>query len=191
MPRYKLTIVLAFVLGVLFGSIALSLMSRPTLAGEAPPPPDAKPVDIIALKADVERLKGLATDQSHVMADVAYHYSNLWFAGQKENWPLAQFYVDEVRAHLRWAVRVIPVRKDPKGVEIKLADVLSPIEAGNLESLRKCIADKDKAQFEIAYRQMMGSCYACHLIVGKPYLRLQVPEHPESPMINMSPVKEQ
>ena len=189
MRRYKLAIAIAFVLGVLFGSIALSLMSRPTLAGEAPPPPE-KLVDLVALKADVDRLKGMITDQSHVMADVAYHYSNLWFAGQKENWPLAQFYADEVRAHLRWAVRVIPVRKDPKGVEIKLADVLGPIETGNLEALRKTIAAKDKAQFEPAYRAMLESCYACHMAVGKPYLQLQVPEHPEAPIINMMPAKE-
>jgi len=190
MSKYKIAVAIAFVLGIGFGITALSLMTRPSLAGEAPPPPDAKPVDVVALKADVDRLKGMINDQSHVMADVSYHYSNLWFAGQKENWALAQFYIDEVRAHLHWAVRVIPVRKDPKGVEIKLADILSPIEAGNLEDVRKSIAAKDKAKFETSYRAMMDSCYACHVIVGKPYLRLQVPEHPESPIVNMTPAKE-
>ena len=29
-------------------------------------------------------------DQSHAMKDVAYHFTNLWFAGQKQNWPLAR-----------------------------------------------------------------------------------------------------
>jgi hypothetical protein len=190
MRNYKLAVAVAFVLGVSFGSAAVVLMSRPTLAGEAPPPPDAKPVDVAALKADVEKLKGMINDQSHVMADVAYHYSNLWFAGRQENWPLAQFYADEVRSHLRWAVRVIPVRKDPKGVEIKLADILGPIETGNLEDLRKSIGAKDKVKFEDSYRAMMDSCYACHMAIGKPYLRLQVPEHPEAPIVNMVPAKE-
>src|SRR5436190_16073081 len=62
--------------------------------------------DVAALKTEVARLRGLVPDQSHAMADVGYHFTNLWFAGEQSNWPLAQFYSDEVRSHLRWAVRI-------------------------------------------------------------------------------------
>jgi hypothetical protein len=31
------------------------------------------------------------------MADVGYHFSNLWFAGRGRNWPLATYYYNEVR----------------------------------------------------------------------------------------------
>jgi hypothetical protein len=87
----------------------------------AEPTPDASPpalpadvaADMTALKADIARLKGIVPDQSHAMKDVAYHFANLWFAAQHENWPLAEFYWAETRSHLRWAVRIIPVRKDP------------------------------------------------------------------------------
>ncbi len=41
-------------------------------------------------------------------------------AGQRQNWPLAQFYLDETRSHLKWAVRIIPVRKDPAGQDVDL-----------------------------------------------------------------------
>jgi len=78
---------------------------------QAAPLPD----ELAALKADVELLKQKATDQSHVMADVAHHFSCLWFAGEKENWALADFFFSETQSHLRWAVRVIPVRKDAAG----------------------------------------------------------------------------
>jgi hypothetical protein len=179
---------IAFLLGIVFGALAISGMSKPTHAAEAAA--DNKAIDVAALKAEVDRLKGMLPDQSHAMVDISYHYSNLWFAGRNENWPLAQFYADEVRSHLKWAVRIIPVRKDPKGVEIKLADILAPIDTGNLEDVRKAIAAKDKMQFEASYKHMMDSCYACHLAVGKPYLRLQIPERPESPIINMVPAKE-
>ena len=30
---------------------------------------------------------GLLPDQSHAMVDVGYHFANLWFAADKENWP--------------------------------------------------------------------------------------------------------
>lgn len=34
-------------------------------------------------------------DQAHAMQVVGYPFANLWFAGQKGNWPLADFYVKE------------------------------------------------------------------------------------------------
>src|SRR5882762_1706296 len=96
--------------------------------------------ELAALKAEVERLKGLLPDQSHAMKDVGYHFANLWFAAEKKNWPLADFYASETRSHLRWAVRIIPVRKDPQGREIRLAEILDPIEKTSLEEVHKAIS---------------------------------------------------
>jgi len=67
--------------------------------------------EIAQLTADLEQLRGRLPSQSHAMMDVDYHFTNLWFAGQSKNWSLAQFYLDETRSHLRWAVRIIPVRR--------------------------------------------------------------------------------
>ncbi|HKQ38917.1 MAG TPA: hypothetical protein VJ063_12635, partial [Verrucomicrobiae bacterium] len=36
--------------------------------------------DVTALRAEMERLKGLVPDQSHAMSDVGDHFANLWFA---------------------------------------------------------------------------------------------------------------
>ena len=143
--------------------------------------------EVAALQAEVIRLKGIVPDQSHAMKDVSYHFGNLWFAGQKQNWPLADFYWSETRSHLRWAVRIIPVRKDSQGHEIKLAEILDPIEKSSLEDIHKAIAEKDREKFTGAYKQMMESCYACHLAAGKPFLRLQIPERPETTIIKFDP----
>ena len=70
-----------------------------------------QPADVNALKAELEALKALVPSQSHAMMDVDYHFSNLWFAVVNENWPLASFYLNETRSHLRWAVRIRPVRR--------------------------------------------------------------------------------
>src|SRR4051812_4768898 len=112
-------IALAMICSGIATSFAL-LHSQPTEQARSSPA-QTKPADttneIAALQAEVNRLKGIVPDQSHAMKDVAYHYGNLWFAGQKTNWPLAEFYWSETRSHLRWAVRIIPVRKDPQGNE--------------------------------------------------------------------------
>jgi hypothetical protein len=143
--------------------------------------------ELAALKAEIERLKGLLPDQSHAMQDVGYHFANLWFAAERKNWPLASFYVSETRSHLRWAVRIIPVRKDAQGNSIRLTEILEPIEKTALKELGEAVEAKSPANFNRTYRAMMDSCYACHVASGKPYLRLQIPQQPEAPMINFDP----
>ena len=56
--------------------------------------------EIAALKAEIETLKGKAPSASVAMADVGYHFSNLWFAGRDGNWPLATYYYNEARNHV-------------------------------------------------------------------------------------------
>jgi len=41
---------------------------------------------------EIETIKGKLPDQAHAMQDVGYHFSNLWFAGQRRHWELANFY---------------------------------------------------------------------------------------------------
>jgi hypothetical protein len=66
------------------------------------------------LAVRVKAVEDLIPSQSHMMADVGDHFTNLWFARRAENWPLADFNLSETKSHLRWAVRRIPIRKDPK-----------------------------------------------------------------------------
>lgn len=143
--------------------------------------------ELAALRAEVNRLKGMVPDQSHAMKDVAYHFGNLWFAVQKTNWPLADFYWSETRSHLRWAVRIMPVRKDPQGNELRLTEILDPIDKAALQPVGDAIKAKDSTKFVETYKQMLDSCYACHLAAGKPFLRLQIPQQPEVPIIRFEP----
>src|SRR5262245_6777689 len=62
--------------------------------------------------ADIDRLKMLVPSQSHTMQDVGFHWTNLWFAGQQGNWPLARFYFDEARHHIQWTIQVRPIRSE-------------------------------------------------------------------------------
>lgn len=122
------------------------------------------------------------------MKDVAYHFTNLWFAAQKENWPLAKFYLDETRSHLKWAVRIIPVRKI-KGGELDLKAMLDGLDQSVFTNLQKTIDAKNNAEFNDAYSQTLGGCYSCHVAAEKPFLRLHIPEQPEVRIIDMNPPK--
>lgn len=143
--------------------------------------------EIARLKAEVDRLKNVVPDQSHAMSDVGYHYANLWFAGQRKNWALAQFYLDETRSHLKWAVRIIPIRKDPAGREVDLNAIREAVDGTFLADVHKAIGNKDVAAFTNAYRLTLEGCYSCHKASGKPYLRPQIPDEPGVGIINFDP----
>ena len=49
------------------------------------------------------------------MADVALMFSNVWYAADKKNWPLANYYLNETEGRLRWMVRINPMPKGPTG----------------------------------------------------------------------------
>jgi hypothetical protein len=185
MIRTIVAVLAALIAGACAGAAAVALMApsgQPAPAQSAPSLPDAR-----ALAAEVEAIKGKLPDQSHAMKDVAYHFTNLWFAGQMRNWDLANFYWTETRSHLRWAVRIIPKRKDNSGKEIDLEAILQALENTPLKQLQEAIAAKDKPAFEKAYRFTIENCYACHKAADKPFLRLQVPMQPEARIVNFDP----
>jgi hypothetical protein len=143
--------------------------------------------DVAALKAEIDALKRLVPSQSHAMADVDYHFSNLWFAAGNDNWPLAEFYLDETRSHLNWAVRIRPVRRLSSGGQLDLRPILQGVESSGLASLKVSLDKRDKNAFEQAYRQTMNECYACHQAAEKPYLKPGIPESASSRMIDFRP----
>ena len=143
--------------------------------------------DVAALKEQIAALKGMLPSQSHTMMDVEFHFANLWFAAKAANWPLATFYFNETRSHLNWAVRVVPVRRLANGGQLDLRPMLKGIEESGLAPIKAAIDKSDGAAFEVAYRQMLNQCIACHTAAEKPYLRPQIPKAPPSALIDMTP----
>jgi len=119
-----------------------------TASQASPATGDAQPTasELAVLREDVARLKRLTPSQSHAMQDVGYHYTNLWFAGQKANWPLATFYLDETRSHPKWAVRIIPKRKVSAG-EVDLDGIREAFDGSYLTDVQKAIEAKSVARF--------------------------------------------
>jgi hypothetical protein len=168
-------------LGVLSGA-AGAMMLLPRLPALPPEEPQAA-----SLKAEIEALKGLLADQAHAMADVGYQFTNCWFAVEKKNWALAAFYLGETRSHLHWAVRIKPVRKNSAGEEVNLMGILEAVENSFLAELQKQIDAKNAVKFAALYKLALEGCYSCHKASEKPYLRLQIPEGPETRIINFDP----
>jgi hypothetical protein len=153
-------------------------------AQEAPPP---KALQLRSPQTESNSFEGRLPDQAHVMADVGYHFANLWFAADKQNWPLANYYLGETRSHLKWAVRIHPVRKTSAGTDVDLNGILEAVDNSFLAEVGKAITNKDVAKFKTAYHETLQGCYACHTACEKPFLRPQVPSASSVSILNFDP----
>ena len=125
-------------------ALATALFLGLVNTGQAAEPPRSPDEQLADLKAENERLRTLIPSQSHAMIDVAYHFTNLWFAGKQQNWPLAQFYFNEARNHILWAIRLVPVRKVATG-DLALQPIFDAFDKGQLGEVKQAIADRSPA----------------------------------------------
>lgn len=140
---------------------------------------------LTSLRADVARLKANAPSQSHTMSDVGSHWTDLWFAAEKKNWPLAMFHFEEARAHIVWTIRLRPVRKAADGSDVNLPPIFESIDTSAFKSVTDAIQAQNSTAFTAAYREALAGCYGCHKASGKPYLRPQIPTAPAQTIINV------
>jgi len=172
--------------GLVFVMAAGGLVAASKTATAARPAPPNTQAQLSSLREQVKHLQQLVPNQSTVMTHVAYHFTNLWFAASEQNWPLAAFYVGEVRDNLKWAVRVRPIRDGPSG-EVNLAGIAEALDNTELTQLQKAVESKRKEDFVRAYDATTMVCHSCHQAVGKPYLRVQRPSFPEVEVITFPP----
>ncbi len=181
--RFKIVTVSLFVVMVAT-VVGVTLLTRRAEAVEGKLPAADPGAAIIELQARVNQLEGLAPNQAIVMTHVAYHFTNLWFAARQHNWPLADFYLGEVRDNLKWAVRVHPVREGPAG-EVNVAGIAEAVDNTEFSKLAQAIHEKRGDAFVRAYDETLTACAACHQAIGKPYLRPQRPTSPEVRIIHL------
>jgi hypothetical protein len=156
---------------------------KPVVHGADKPP---RP-EIAEMQADIAHLKEVVPSQSHTMTDVGYQFSCLWFAGKENNWPLAAFFLNEARQHIRWTIRIHPIRKNLQGYPVDLTGIYDSIDGSVMTKLQQAIDKKDGVQFAEVYKETLVQCYSCHKASGKPYLRPKVPTSRPQTIINFDP----
>ena len=158
----------------------------PTVAAQqgraAAPPPTLE-----SLAADVAQLKAIQPSNSHIMMDVQFHWTNLWFAAQKKDWEFAQYQFNEMRGHIQWLMRKAPIIRGQDGMDVDVKSIFDAVDTSSLADVKAAIEKKDSVKFAAAYKTMIESCYSCHKAVGRPYLRPMIPTAPAMTVINLDP----
>jgi len=135
---------------------------------------------------ELAALRQLIPTNSTIMMDVQWHWTNLWWAARKRNWPLAQYYFTESRGHIQQLVRKNPtLRNQVDGTDVDLKGIFDGIDTSSLAMVKASIEMKEITVFDRNYKLMLESCYACHKSVGRPYIRPQVPTAQVQAIVNM------
>jgi hypothetical protein len=96
--RPGLLLAAAFGAALLVRGVSGSLFEPQARAQEKPAP---GPGAVAAAPMDLQTLTARLPDQSHAMQDAGYHFENLWFAGDQQNWPLASYYLRKTQSYLQ------------------------------------------------------------------------------------------
>jgi hypothetical protein len=147
----------------------------------------AEQARIEKLESEVKALRVQLPDQAAVMTIQGYHFTNLWFALDQENWSLAAFYVNETRKNVAWAARIMPVRKNKDGADVPVAVMAQAFELGPLARIKEAIDARDKARAAQAYKDALAGCQGCHDAASKPFIKVRVPDQPQVHIVSFAP----
>jgi hypothetical protein len=87
------------------------------------------------------------------MLGIQLHHAKLWFAGQNQNWPLADFEVHEIQESLNDIVEFCTDRP-----EIKSIGMINPV----IDSINNAIQQKDPGLFRTSFLLLTNTCNNCH-----------------------------
>lgn len=101
------------------------------------------------------------------MSGIQIHHSKLWFAGQNQNWELADFEIHEIEEAFEDIEEYHKGRK-----EIEQIDMIKPA----LESLDAAIDQRDPIAFNTGFNILTNTCNACHQVAEHGFVVVKIPD---------------
>jgi hypothetical protein len=101
------------------------------------------------------------------MSGIQAHHSKLWFAGQNENWKLADFEVHEIMEAMEDIRKFQTERKESRMIEM--------IEPA-LDSITNAIQQRNTTLFKTSYTLLTHTCNNCHRAADFEFNVVKIPE---------------
>ena len=124
-----------------------------------------------------ERVKALEQPKPYPLGEamgyLQRYVEKLYFAGQAQNWELADFYAHEVG---ETAEDIMSAKVVAEGVEVSklMTTMLPPAEQGVQEAMQA----RDPALFQTRYEALVDTCNACHQEAKHGFMKITIPERP-------------
>jgi|KBSMisStandDraft_5_1062788.scaffolds.fasta_scaffold28768_1 hypothetical protein len=103
------------------------------------------------------------------MSSIQVHHEKLYFAGQNNNWKLADFEIHEIMEAVDDIQHYATERP-----EVKELPMLLPV----LDSVNEAIKKQDKNLFNKNFVILTNTCNECHKAVDYDFNRVKIPETP-------------
>ncbi len=94
----------------------------------------------------------------------------VWFAGEAENWDLAEFYAHELEELVDELAT-----SDVTYEGYNLSDMSNKILAPSIATLENSIRNKEVLHFKDSYQSMLQSCNACHQATHHEFIKIIKP----------------
>lgn len=104
-----------------------------------------------------------------IMSNIQLHHAKLWFAGENENWPLAEYNESLIQSAFK---RIQTFHGDK--AEAKTAFMIYP----SMDSISNAIRQKDIRSFERSFRFMTLTCNNCHTVTRHEFNVITIPTTP-------------
>ena len=103
------------------------------------------------------------------MMGIQMHHAKLWFAGNANNWPLAQFELDEIKETLDNIKEYCNDR--PELSSLSMID-------HPLDSLNFAVKNRDATLFKNCFIALTNSCNNCHRATKHEFNVIKLPDSP-------------
>lgn len=100
------------------------------------------------------------------MSGIQTHHAKLWFAGQNQNWALADFEIHEIQEALEDIQKFCSDRP-----EIKAIGMINPA----IDSINNSIQQKNLTSFKSNFVLLTNTCNNCHKATGHAFNVITVP----------------
>jgi hypothetical protein len=134
-------------------------------------------IDSLQKKVDESYKPGLG----EFMSGIQIHHAKLWFAGQNQNWPLADFEVNEIKETLEDIQKFCSDRPEVKAIGM----ITAPID-----SVINSIQQKNPQLFKSGFVLLTNTCNTCHKATEHGFNVIIVPTNPPVTNQDFNPVKE-
>ena len=133
-----------------------------------------QPGKIEALQSKVDSLqsridKAYKPGLGEFMSSIQVHHEKLWFAGQYQNWQLANFEINEIKESLD-AIKYYCSDRP----EVKSIGMLNPA----INSINDAIQQKNVTYFKNGFILLTNTCNSCHQATEHVFNVIKIPDTP-------------
>lgn len=114
--------------------------------------------------------EGYKPKLADIMLMLQTRHAKLSLSGEEQNWPLAEFQLEELKEAFEDAEKHHPIFKD-----VPVKDMIESVAIPAVAEVEKAVAAKNRAEFVRAFQELTTACNNCHLGANRGHFVIQRP----------------